>query len=122
MKKKPTIGQTLYSLNVGDAARNTPQVLTPLKVTKVGSKYFTLGEGWREAQFHLSSWRENSDYTSDHRIYETEQSYKDEKEEGEISNRIYKAFEYGRNTQEIPLSKLREIDQMLTVAPSSLGD
>lgn len=122
MKRKPTIGETLYSLNVENAARNTPQVLTPLKVTKVGRKYFTLGEGWQEAQFHLSSWKENSDYTPSHRIYETEQSYKDEKEEGEISNRIYKAFEYGRNTQEIPLSKLREIDQMLTVAPSSLGD
>ena len=113
MKKKPTIGQTLYSLNVGNAARNTPQVLTPLKVTKVGSKYFTLGEGWREAQFHLSSWREKSDYTSDHRIYETEQSYKDEKEEREISNRIYKAFEYGRNTQEVPLPALREIERLL---------
>ena len=122
MKRKPTIGETLYSLNVGNAARNTPQVLTPLKVTKVGRRYFTLSEGWRDVQFHLSDWVEKSDYTPSHRIYETEQSYKDEKEEREISNRIYRAFEYGSNTHKIPLPKLREIDQMLTVAPSELGD
>ena len=113
MKKKPTIGQTLYSLNVGNAAINTPQVLTPLKVTNVGRKYFTLGEGWQKTQFHLSDWVEKSDYMPTQQIYETVQSYKDEIEEKEISNRIYKAFEYGRNSGNITLSNLREIDWLL---------
>ena len=113
MKKKPTIGQTLYSLNVGNAARNTPQILTPLKVTKVGRKYFTLRGDWRETQFHLDNWREKSNYMPTQQIYETEQSCKDEIEEKEISNRIYKAFEYGHNTQEVPLPALREIERLL---------
>ena len=40
MKTKPVVGQVLYSLNVGNAARNCGQVLTPVTVVSVGRKYF----------------------------------------------------------------------------------
>lgn len=59
-RKKPEVGQVVYSLNVGNAARNREQVLTPLKVTKVGRKYFTaLEDGYPDhlsVQFHIDSW------------------------------------------------------------------
>ena len=97
MKPTPTIGQTLYSLNVGNAARRIPQTLKPVVVTKVGRKYFTVGEGWRATEYHLHDWREKSDYMANSRLYASEQEYADEKETSEICGRIAKAFEHGKN-------------------------
>lgn len=111
--KKPKLGQTLYSLNVGNAARNTPQKLTPMIVTKVGRKYFTLGEGYASVQFHLSDWRENSSYSPNHRLYESEEDYENEKEKGEISQMICDSFQYGRNNKDLSLDSLRSIAKIL---------
>lgn len=60
MKSKPKVGQTLYSLNIGNACRNCEQKLTPVKVVKVGSKYFEcLEDGYhRPTVYHLDGWYE----------------------------------------------------------------
>ncbi len=55
---KPAVGQVLYSLNVGNAARGRERVLTPVVVIKVGRKYFTCRpegkDSWADVQYHLS--------------------------------------------------------------------
>lgn len=111
---KPIKGQTLFSLNVGNrVSQYSPQKLTRVKVAKVGRKYFTIGEGRSETQFHLTDWRQKSEYSATQRIYETEQSYLDEVEVEKICNRIDKAFEYGRNQKGITLRELRKINQII---------
>lgn len=113
MKNKPFIGQTLFKLNVGNAARHIPQVLTPVKVTKVGSKYFTIGEGWEAKQYHLDDWSEKTEYSAESNLYLSEQEYLDEQEEIEICREISRAFDKGKNSKFLPLSRLREIKDII---------
>lgn len=116
MKPKVTVGQKLFSLNIGNAARHRKQVLTPVVVTKVGLKYFTVAEDdkWRlESQYHIDTWREKTEYTEHSKLYESEQSYKDEVERGSICLRLWKCFEYGRNQMNLSNETLRKIDALV---------
>jgi len=112
--RKPTVGETLYSLNVGNAARRTPQVLTPVVVTKVGRKYFTGGEGYAARQFDISDWTEKTESTADAALYESEQEWEDEKEAARLCGELWKAFKYGRNRCRLPLDALRRMHGLLT--------
>lgn len=126
-KKTPIIGQQVFSLNVGNAARRKKQVLTPVIVTKVGRKYFTAMEEGRkhtETQYNLSNWRENTEYSAGSRLYESKQERADEIEEKELCRLIADYFEYGRNDEGISLKELREIAEILVgnrVVPVSSG-
>ena len=112
--RKPEVGETLYSLNVGNAARRTPQVLTPVVVTKVGRKYFTVGEGYAARQFHISDWTEKTEYSAVVALYESEQELEDEKESARLRKELGKAFEYGQNRNELTLDTLRQMHGLLT--------
>lgn len=95
MKKKPEIGQIVFSLNVGNAARRCKQELTPLKVTKVGRVYFTAGEGWQSTQYRLDDWSEKSgEYIARSVLYETAQEWEDSKQIKELSRQINLSFGY----------------------------
>ena len=115
--EKPVVGQILYSLNIGNAARNREKSLTPVIVKKVGRKYFTCGQdGWPEhcdTQYYIDDWREKTIYSANSTLYENAQDYRDEKEITEICWRLHRAFEYGRNLLGIELADLRKIDRMM---------
>ena len=113
VKTKPKVGQTLYSLNVGNASRGRKSELTPVVVTKVDRKYFTAGKGYRPLRFHLSDWSQKSDYTASSRLYETEQDYIEEKERSEICTFIGEAFKNGRTSKDLTLSVLRSIRDLI---------
>lgn len=116
MKRKPQIGETLYSLNIGNAfRRGVEQKLTPMIVDSVGRKYFTLKyPNWNTTvEFHLDSWRQKTQYCEDHKLYETEQEWLDEKEENVICGFINLYFEYGKNTLKISLDDLRKINEII---------
>ena len=116
MKTKPTLGQRLFTLNVGNRARNCPQVLTPVIVSKVGRKYFTTqtDDRWKqEREFHVEDWREKTIYARDYALYVSEQEYADEKEERMICEIIRRAFEHGRNHPKLSLETLRKIDALI---------
>lgn len=113
MKPKPTVGQTLYSLNIGNSARGTPQVLTPVIVTKVGRKYFTVGEDWQAVEYHIENWRQKTDYSATSYLYESEKEYHDEKEAAQILDMLRDTFQYRMRAGNIPLEKLRAIRDIL---------
>ena len=116
MKRKPTVGERLFTLNVGNAARNCPKVLTPVIVSKVGRKYFATqsDDGWKvEREFHIEDWREKTDYSPYAVIYESEKQYADEKQSNEICGRIGNAFQYGKNCRNLPLETLRKIEVLM---------
>lgn len=116
MNRKPIVGERLFSLNVGNAARNAPQVLTPVIVATVGRKYFTTkpeGGNWSETTYHIDEWTQKTDYIADSCLYETEQQYADEKETSAICAEIGCAFIYGENHKNLTLSELRKISEIL---------
>lgn len=134
MKPAPKKGQVLYSLNVGNAARqeiaqamhcietgNAPrrgiaQALTPVKVVSVGRKYFTCrpdgGSEYQDVKFHLKTWRQVTEYSANYAIYESEQDWLDEKEAARIKSVISGVFGIWSN-KDIPLSELRKIHSIL---------
>ena len=118
MREKPKVGQKLFSLNIGNSARNREQVLTPVVVKKVGRKYFTCGpEGkeqpWMQTEYHLDTWKEKTDYSADSKLYESEQEWLDKKECSKICRYIYEQFNYGNNYLKIPLSDLKKIMEII---------
>lgn len=120
MKPPPKVGQTLYSLNVGNAAgRGREQILTPVIVTKVGRKYFTverLMSDWkRPTEFRLAGWREETDCMASQRLYETEQEWEDEKEASSLNDAIGKVFrQFGKTG--LALDQLRKINAIINPA------
>lgn len=116
MRNKPKVGQILYSLNIGNAAKNHEQKLTKVEVTKVGRKYFTCKldkTSYWETKYYIDTWHERTDYIADSCLYETPQEWKDESEAKKICQRIFHAFEYGHNKQGITLSDLRKIEEII---------
>lgn len=114
---KPKVGDTLYSLNVGNAARNVEQELSPMVVVSVGRKYFKLQgvdrKQYMTVEFELSDWKERSNYNAQHELYISPQDWDNEKEERRIVQRLYKLFEYGRNPKKVTLEVLRQINALL---------
>lgn len=116
MKRKPQIGETLYSLNIGNAFRHgVKQKLTPMVVTAVGRKYFSLKkEGWNiTTDFHLDTWRQKTEHCEDHKLYESEQDWLNEKEEDQICQFLESSFKYGRNLLKVSLDDLRVVKDIL---------
>jgi len=114
--EKPVVGQTLYSLNVGNAARRAEQVLTPATVTKVGRKYFTcVRDGWNFGEeYHIEDWCEKTEYTASSYLYATEKEWIDEKERNELHKTISEYFSiYGPSKKNMSLKMLRQIKELL---------
>lgn len=116
-QRKPITGETLFDLNIGNAAHGCEQKLTPVIVTKIGRKYFTCapteGQYRPETTYLIEDWRQNTEYCRDHKLYETAQEWNDEKEVGEIHAMLRSEFgHYGRC--KLPLEKLRAMKSILT--------
>lgn len=113
INKKPEIGQTVYKLNIGNAARNREQVLTEATVTKVGRKYFTISSNGFEQEAYIEGWYENSgQYLANFRLYETPEQWDEEKEQRRIEDRLRNCFS-GFNRPKYALSKLKRIELIL---------
>lgn len=107
MKKKPILGQILYSLNVGNAARRAPQHLTEVTVTLVGRKYFVCGTGWQQVTYHLDDWRQKTIYSAESVLYETREEYERETEVSRKFQALRKHFEY--NSPRLPDEVIRKM-------------
>lgn len=111
MKRKPVVGEKLFSLNIGNATRNREQTLTPVLVSKVGRKYFSVkkeGYNW-ETEYHLDTWQQKTDYSPDSQLYESEQEYLDMKQKSEILKQLRSIFDYSGSAHLLSLETLRKI-------------
>lgn len=116
-KEKVKIGQDLFSLNVGNAARNREQKLTPVTVIKVGRKYFTthiIGENsdWGDKQYYIETWTEKTDFSATSMLYESPQAYLDYKEAKELNDVLREYFTY-RHSNELTLETLKGMAVLL---------
>lgn len=120
MKRKPIVGETLYDLNTGNAARNCEQKLTPVVVSMVGRKFFQChppGKEWDKTSYHIETWREKTNYSSRHALYESKQEWDDRKEAAEIYARLRIVFSC-LGAPNIPLAKLKAVEAILANQPS----
>lgn len=118
MKRRPKVGEIVYSLNIGRAAIYQPEILTEMVVVKVGWKFFycqlrSVPTAARYAapqyRYFLKTWWEavpNDKATSF--LYANPQEWEDAKEFtktlGQIRQRLC-----GRGHPLLPLSVLRQI-------------
>lgn len=126
MKQKPIVGQKLFSLNVGNSARNREQVLTPVEVVKVGRKYFMVKKNvndpeWCGTEYSIDGWNEKTEYTANSHLYISEQEYKDEIEHRAICKMISDAFDWRSFSKssvkgKITLEALRKIAEIINEA------
>jgi len=107
MKEKPKVGQIVYSLNIGNMARNVKQKLTSITVTKVGRIYFSCDN---RRQYYIKSWGEDTIYCQDSQLYESETEWKEEKESTKIIDFIQHSFRYDNNRNRLPIEELRQIE------------
>ena len=116
---KPKVGDKLFSLNVGNAARNREQLLTKVTVCMVGRKYFTTHEDGREKfehlnkRYYIDSWREKTDYSTESYLYRTEKEWADKEEISKIAEYISSRINYNRWHVRISVEDAREIKSIL---------
>ena len=118
-KPTPVVGQTLYSLNVGNSARNTPQALKAVIVRRVGRKYFAcsaegMEDEWHWIEYYLDTWREHNSYSANSQLYSGVQERLDEVEAQRICNFIGDTFMYGLNKHKLSIETLRKIELLIT--------
>ena len=123
---RPSVGQLLFRLNIGNNARRREQELTPVTVSSVGRKYFTVagGEYGLETKHCIDGWLEEcGGYSPGYALYESEQAWADEKEQDALTIKIRKALDYG--CKQLPLETLKAIEGMIwpntSVCGSPLG-
>lgn len=90
--------------------------LVEVEVKRVGRKYFWTGEldkgEWSWIKFELDGWREVSEYSSNHSLYESKQEVLDEQESIKLAAEIREAFGgFGRCGYS--LETLRKIKELL---------
>jgi len=116
MREKPKIGQILYSLNVGNAARyGREQKLTPVTVTKVGRKYFYCKVGnYLETQYHLKTWEETGQNIGSV-LYLNAEEWEDAKEADRICYFIAKSFGSNQNMKDLNFKTLQDIEKLILI-------
>lgn len=101
MKRKPVVGETLYSFH------------GPVTVTSVGRKFFEANDGTgRPDKYQLSDWRLVSNYSSA-RLYETQQEVQDVKDFHEVAAKIRQRFNTWGSEHGCTLDQLRRIKSIL---------
>lgn len=107
---KLEVGQVIWTLNVGNAARRCGQELTERVITKVGRKYFYIEVFRRKVKFEIETLEECSDYTSDYKVYINKQDYFNEIKKRELLTGIR-----GILTPQFGVSKV-SLDTVISVA------
>ncbi len=117
---KPEVGQKLFMLSVRGGARHCMPILTPVVVTKVGRKYFSVAptaeRSHLEVEFRLEGWRQHTEYSPRYFLYETEQEYLDKKERDEHLEAFRKVFcNLGGTARSLSLPTLRKIAEAIAL-------
>lgn len=117
MKRKPIVGETLYSLNIGNAARYSDQKLTPVVVSKVGRKYFYADRinSSFSTKYHLDSWVEATNYCANSKLYETEEEWADDKLKEKLLRLASDAFSVWSQKRDYTTEQLSAVCKILNI-------
>lgn len=109
------VGDKVYLKAVGNLARHRKEVfIKEAEISKVGRKYFEVGEGHKPLKFHIEdSKQETGGYIADWELYFSEQEILDEEEFKKLSWEIKSKFDtYGK--VQLTLDQLRRIKAIIT--------
>jgi hypothetical protein len=113
-KRKPELGETLYSLNIAYLTNQKERKLVPVKVTKVGNKYFYCREdGSLSVKYNINTWADESDFAQTTVLYENSKEWEDEKESNRIKSKLYHIFGTYGNCEKISLESLKKIEEII---------
>jgi hypothetical protein len=119
MKPKPVVGQELFVLNIGNAARWEAQELRPVSVVEVGKKYFTVETADQykfKTRFHIDTWSEKTNRSPCYCLYETAQEWEDQKEANALLSAIRKEYFDIYSRTRLSLQQLRKIAEIVELA------
>lgn len=115
-KRKPTVGEKLWMVTTGNAARRCGPEGFSVTVMSVGRKYFTVSSDdyvkspHMHSTFIIHTWREKTMFSPNHALYESEEEWQETVEAETIRNYIYNVFQYGGGKSKlIPIQDLRQI-------------
>jgi hypothetical protein len=107
---KLEVGQQVFLKAVGNNARGRKEVfIREETISKVGRKYFEVGNGYRPLKFHIEDLsQEMGGYIADWTLYLSKQDILDEDESNDLHSDIRTAFSgYGKS--KYTLEQLRKI-------------
>ena len=116
-KRKPVVGEKLYRVDTGNLARNGKGKQVHVFVKKVGRKYFKVNESmdgseWADVEFCIETWGQNTHYSSDYLLFESEQEYLEKKESDYLFHKI-KNQHFSSWANPYSLDKLRQIKAII---------
>lgn len=131
IKKTLKVGQIVYALKANRRAVNTDNPLTPVRVTKIGSKYFYVTiyiddndlswHAWKNSKISFETLTEASDYVSTMSIYFSEEEYNLEIEKNDLIDSITKKLLNSyRPLHEISTDDLKQIAKLIGISPDDL--
>jgi len=82
------VGQTVYSLHVGNDVRRREQVLTERTVTKVGRKYFYYTEYSCDVKISFEYMDDRGEYCANAKVYLSPEDWEEEK----LANRLWEVL------------------------------
>lgn len=132
MKPRPSVGDKLFIVSLGyrRGPERDKQPLIPCKVSKVGTKFFTIEtadapHGYT-ATFQLDGWREKTDFQPLHYLYSSEQERADEIERRRVWEVLRQIFSGGigstDRSKSIRLETLLEIEGIIINEKSDPSD
>lgn len=104
------VGQKVYLEPTGDNKRYSKEI-EESRISKIGRKYFTLEDKYYGRFFIESMTQDGGQYISGYNAYLSLQEIEDKREAQRLFAEIKEVFS-GFST-EIPLSKLKEIEQII---------
>lgn len=107
------VGQKVYLEPIGNKARYSKEIKES-RISKIGRKYFELEDKYYGRFFIDSMSQDGRQYISGYNAYLSMQEIEDKKEAQKIFGELKKVFS-GFSTG-IPLSKLKEIEQIINCA------
>lgn len=124
--RKPSVGETLYMLNVGDRAGGVEQVLRPVIVIRVGRKYFTVcepeyeGKDWMHERFYIDSWRHDAGgYAPCWALYESAVDFEREKQRADVRKYLSGLFDWNGDWNKLSNEAMVAMKQ---IAEKELGE
>jgi len=117
---KPQVGDKLYLVEAGHRGADSGECT----VTKVGRLYFEVHSETvyiRETRFKLDDWRQKTEYSVTYRLYQNEQTYRDQIEAHKWAD-LYRVTFGSHSRAKFTLDQYRQASKILGIEIPGGGD
>jgi hypothetical protein len=118
VRDKPKVGDELFLVDVGNAARNGRGSQRKCVVSKVGRKYFDVTYGDRcpsTVTFVIATRHQKTEYCANAALYDSEQHWADSVLADKLGRKIADSFRYSCGSS-FTLDQLRKVAEILEIS------